>query len=192
MDFGRIAVGDTVHAAIDVMRRERIRRNHTATHLLHWALQKVLGEGVRQAGSLVAPDRLRFDFSHGKAVTHEQLEQVERLVNERVAMDQPVTTRLLPIDQARALPGVKAFFGEKYEDIVRVVEIGDEAGGAFSREFCGGTHLDRTGQIGQFKIAAEESVAKGVRRIIAATGAAARSEERRVGKECRSRWSPYH
>ena len=165
---GRIELGQPAKLLVHP-RRMDIRRNHTATHLLHWALRQTLGEHVQQAGSLVAHDRLRFDFHHPKAISAADLARIERIVNDRVMADEPVSTEVLPIDAARKLPDVRAFFGEKYEDVVRVVQIG-EPDSAFSREFCGGTHLDRTGQIGLFKIVAEESVAKGVRRIVAVTG----------------------
>ncbi|MDD4892357.1 MAG: alanine--tRNA ligase, partial [Phycisphaerae bacterium] len=168
---GRIEIGQQAKLLVHP-RRMDIRRNHTATHLLHWALHKVLGDHVQQAGSLVAHDRLRFDFNHNKAIAADQIAEIERLVNERVMANERVATQVMPIEQARQLPGVKAFFGEKYEDEVRVVEVGDE-GHPFSREFCGGTHLDATGQIGLFKVVGEESVAKGVRRISAVTGSAA-------------------
>jgi len=149
-------------------------RNHTATHLLNWALREVLGDQVNQAGSVVGPDRLRFDFTHSQATTSEQLEQVERLVNRRIQADQQVTVKLMPLAETRKIPGVRAVFGERYPDPVRVVCIGgqeqaDAGERGCSVEFCGGTHLDRTGRIGFFKIVGEESVAKGVRRITALT-----------------------
>lgn len=147
-----------------------IRRNHTATHLMNWALREVLGEHVDQAGSVVAPDRLRFDFNHNQAVTPEQLAEAERLVNERVLADEAVAEETLPEAEAKKIPGVRAV-GEQYPEKVRVVSIG--SGGACAAEFCGGTHLRRTGRIGLFKIISEESVAKGVRRITAVTGRAA-------------------
>jgi len=145
--------------------REYTRKNHTATHLAHWALQRVLGPYVEQRGSKVKPDEFTFDFSHNAALTPVQRREVERLVNEMVYLDLPVRWEELPIDQARHLPGVKAFFGDKYGDTVRVVRVGD----GFSTEFCGGTHLDRTGSIGYFKIVGEEAVGKGIRRITAVT-----------------------
>jgi alanyl-tRNA synthetase len=153
-------------------------RNHTGTHVLNWALREVLGDHVSQAGSVVGPDRLRFDFSHNQAVSAEQLERVERMVNERILADEPIGERLLPLAEARKIPGVRAVFGEKYPDPVRVISIG--AADPLGRpapdqavEFCGGTHLSRTGQAGLLKIISEESVAKGVRRITALTGRAA-------------------
>ncbi len=161
---GHIEVG--LQARLEVSSiREFTRKNHTATHLLHWALQKVLGEHVEQRGSKVAPDEFTFDFAHTGPVTPAEIAEVERLVNERVAQDLPVQWRELPTAEAKKLPGVRAFFGDKYGDVVRVVEIGD----GFSREFCGGTHLDHTGQAGFFKITAEEGVGKGVRRLTAVT-----------------------
>ncbi|HPD29626.1 MAG TPA: alanine--tRNA ligase [Phycisphaerae bacterium] len=162
---GRIEAGQSARLEVDAA-RDLTRKNHTATHLLHWALCRVLGDHVKQHGSVVDPDRLRFDFDHGSQIAHEDLQEVERLVNEKVCADLPVTTRVLPIDEARKLPGVRAFFGDKYGDTVRVIIIGD----GFSTEFCGGTHLSRTGEIGFFKILGEEGIAKGVRRITAATG----------------------
>jgi len=131
----------------------------------------VLGEHVNQAGSVVGPERLRFDFSHNQAVSAEQLAQVERMVNERIVADEPVTHRVMPLAEAKKVPGVRAVFGEKYPDPVRVITIGRQP--ACSAEFCGGTHLARTGQIVALKIVSEESVAKGVRRITALTGLAA-------------------
>jgi alanyl-tRNA synthetase len=145
--------------------REFTRKNHTATHLLHWALRRVLGSHVEQRGSKVKPDEFTFDFSHPTPMTEQEKDQVERLVNEKIYDDLPVHARELPIAEARKLPGVRAFFGDKYGDIVRVIEIGD----GFSREFCGGTHLSHTGQAGFFKIVAEEGVAKGVRRLTCVT-----------------------
>jgi len=162
---GYLEVGQEVQLSVDP-RRDDTRRNHTATHLVHWALREVLGEHVTQRGSLVDPLRLRFDFDHPKPLTAEEIELLERKVNERIYADLPVRTQVLDTAEARKLPGVRAFFGEKYGERVRVVEIGD----GFSREFCGGTHLARTGQAGFFKIVSEESVAKGVRRITAVTG----------------------
>ena len=175
-----LRVGMDVSARVDASRRDTMR-NHTATHLLNWALRKVLGDHVDQAGSVVAPDRLRFDFTHNQAVTPEQLAQAERLVNERVLEDVSVTAGTMPLSQAKGIPGVRAVFGEKYPDPVRVIVIGGagrETGAngrrpELSTEFCGGTHLERTGHVGFFKIVSEESVAKGVRRITAVTGRAA-------------------
>jgi len=149
--------------------RDFTRKNHTATHLLHWALHKVLGEHVEQRGSKVKPDEFTFDFSHTGPLTEPQKAEAERLVNEKVYQDLPVVWRELPAAEAKKLPGVKAFFGDKYGDVVRVVEVGD----GFSREFCGGTHLEHTGQIGFFKIASEEAVGKGVRRLTCVTARAA-------------------
>jgi len=155
-------------AIVDTERRADTMRNHTATHLLNWALRRVLGEGVDQAGSVVEPSRLRFDFTHGAAVGDEQLAEAERLVNERVLADEPVSAKSMPLAEAREVPGVRAVFGEKYPDPVRVVRTGRGKGA--SAEFCGGTHVKRTSRIGLFKIVSEESVAKGVRRIVAVTG----------------------
>jgi alanyl-tRNA synthetase len=169
---GSFAVGEKVKAVVD-KNRHSSKKNHTATHLLQWALQEVLGKSVRQQGSLVAPDYLRFDFTYPKALTAEQIAKVEELVRQKIAADLPVTCPVMPIDEANKL-GAMALFGEKYGDMVRVVAIGargeQELHEAFSREFCGGTHVDWTGQIGGFKIIWQESVSAGVRRITALTG----------------------
>lgn len=161
---GSLKVGDTVTAAIDVELRERIRRNHSATHLLQAALQQILGKHVHQKGSLVNDSYLRFDFSHNQAITSEQLIEIENLVNQQIRRNLPVEIELMPIDQAKS-KGAMALFGEKYEEIVRVLTMGD-----FSIELCGGTHVSRTGDIGLFKITSESSIASGVRRIEATSG----------------------
>ncbi|MBN1343176.1 MAG: alanine--tRNA ligase [Phycisphaerae bacterium] len=172
---GSIEAGQEVELTVDPA-RDNTRRHHTATHLLHWALREVLGDHVFQRGSLVAPDRLRFDFDHNKACTHEELAEIERLVNEHVYADHVVAAREMPIDEGKKL-GAMALFGEKYGDVVRVVSINppgeDKLVGALSNEFCGGTHLERTGQIGPFKITGEEAAEKGVRRVYAVAGSAA-------------------
>ena len=162
-----LKTGDLIDAAVDVERRDATRRNHTATHLLHAALRQVLGSHVKQAGSVVEPGRLRFDFTHYAPVTAEQMEEIERLVNIEILRNQPVSTDILPLEQALET-GAMALFGEKYQDKVRVVSIPN-----FSKELCGGTHCWRTGDIGLFKIAYETSVASGVRRIEALTGSGA-------------------
>ncbi|MBR4544987.1 MAG: alanine--tRNA ligase [Oscillibacter sp.] len=167
LEHGMLKVGDTVTASIDPVRRAAIRRAHSATHLLDAALRKVLGEHVHQAGSLVEPDKLRFDFTHFEAVTPEQLHEIGRLVNEEILKGVPVVTEVLPIDEARK-KGAVAMFGEKYGETVRVVEMED-----FSMEFCGGTHVDNTAKIGTFWLLSESSIASGVRRIEAVTGRAA-------------------
>ncbi len=154
-------------AAVDAARRQAIRRAHSATHLLHHALHRHLGKHAQQAGSKVEPDRLRFDFANPEAVGKERLDQIEKTVNALVMTGDPVTWTHMPIAEAKSL-GAMALFGEKYPDIVRVVRMGD-----FSKELCGGTHLDNVGQVGLFKIIGEESVASGTRRITALTGQAA-------------------
>ena len=161
---GVLKVGDTVTASIDTERRKAIRRAHSATHLLDAALKKVLGDHVHQAGSLVEPDRLRFDFTHFEAITPEQLTEIDRMVNDAILEGYPVVTEILPIDEAKK-KGAVAVFGEKYGDTVRVVEMGD-----FSMELCGGTHLDNTAKAGTFRIKSEGSIASGVRRIEATVG----------------------
>jgi alanyl-tRNA synthetase len=164
---GELAEGDSVTATIDAERRDRIRRNHTATHVLHWALREVLGPHVKQAGSLVAPDRLRFDFSHFQAVTPDELDRVEALANREIITDAPVRHYETTREHAEAI-GAIAFFGEKYGDLVRVLEAGNH-----SVELCGGTHVHALGFIGPIKIVGEQSIGANLRRIEAVTGDAA-------------------
>ena len=173
VEAGSIKVGDTVHMIVDVDRRDRIRANHSATHLLHAALRKELGAHVTQKGSLVAPDRLRFDFSHPEALTHAQLAAIEADVNAQVRHNEEVTTRLMTPDDAVAA-GAMALFGEKYGDEVRVLSMGKGDDAHYSVELCGGTHVRATGDIALFKIVSESAVSSGVRRIEALTGEAAR------------------
>src|SRR5262249_43873386 len=161
---GPIDAGAGVIAKVDAARRDRTRKNHTATHLLHQALKEVLGAHVAQQGSYVGPDRLRFDFSHSKAVTPEELERIETIVNERVFANAPVKTTVEDLDAAKAR-GVVAMFGEKYEQKVRVLDVG-----GWSLELCGGTHVGAAGDIGPFVIVSERAIAAGVRRIEALTG----------------------
>ena len=165
MVAGNLAKGDTVNACVDIGRRRAIMRAHSATHLLHKALRTVLGDHVHQAGSLVEPDRLRFDFTHFSAMKPEEIASVERMVNEAVLEGYAVNVKEMPIAEARSL-GAMALFGEKYGEIVRVVDMGE----GYSVEFCGGTHLDNTAKVGAFRILSEFSVASGVRRIEAVTG----------------------
>jgi alanyl-tRNA synthetase len=164
VEQGELRVGDKIEAIVDADRRQAIRLNHSATHLMHAALRQVLGDHVSQKGSLVAPDKLRFDFSHYEGVTAEQLQEIEDLVNAEIRKNVAADTDLMTYDDAIE-SGAMALFGEKYGDKVRVLKFGD-----FSVELCGGTHVDRTGDIGAFKIVSEGGVAAGVRRIEALTG----------------------
>jgi alanyl-tRNA synthetase len=174
--FDALRMGDLVTAKVDAERRDAIRRNHTATHLLHAALRKTLGTQVKQAGSLVAPDRLRFDFTHYAGLDQQDLLDIEDLVNEHILRNEEVTTTVMDLDTA-VNAGAMALFGEKYADQVRVLTIDD-----FSRELCGGTHVRRTGDIGLFKIISEGSVAAGTRRIEAVTGTGALGEMRKASE----------
>jgi alanyl-tRNA synthetase len=167
VESGTLRVGDELQARVDGERRAAIALNHSATHLLHAALRAVLGKHVQQKGSLVAPDRLRFDFSHTQAVAADDLRKIEEMVNRAIRRNDPAQTRVMALDDAVAA-GAMSLFGEKYESDVRVLSFGD-----FSMELCGGTHVERTGDIGLFKIIGETGVAAGVRRIEAVTGQAA-------------------
>ena len=164
MERGSLRLGDDVTACVDAERRRAIMRAHSATHLLHAALRKVLGDHVHQAGCLVEPDRLRFDFTHFSAMTGEELLEVARLVNHEILAGDGISTEEMSLDEARA-QGAQALFGEKYGESVRVVTMG-----GFSSELCGGTHMDNTAKVGPFRIESEFSVASGVRRIEAVTG----------------------
>jgi alanyl-tRNA synthetase len=183
VEKGTLKVGAALTLEVDHSRRSDIRRNHSATHLLHEALRQVLGDHVAQKGSLVAPDRLRFDFSHPKPMTAEEIERVEDLANDFVLQNSPVTTRLMAVDEAIA-SGARALFGEKYGDEVRVVAMGEGGGNTmgWSVELCGGTHVKRTGDIGVIAALGDSAVAAGVRRIEALTGTAARKHARHLGE----------
>lgn len=187
---GHIEAGQRGEVQVD-LRRSDTMRNHTATHLLNWALKQVLGGNIEQKGSLVDSDKLRFDFSHPQALSLEETIKVERMVNEKIYSDLPVSATTMPLAEAKTLPGVRAVFGEKYPDPVRVIAVGTEdprknASAEHSIEFCGGTHLSSTGQAGFFKIVAEEAVSKGVRRITAVTGRAAVEYVQKVETDVRS------
>ena len=167
LEKGAIDVGDSVELEVDHERRAATRRNHSATHLLHFALRHVLGEHVQQKGSLVGPDRLRFDYAHGKAVSPEEITKIEDVVNEMALANAEVKTEVMPIDEAKKA-GAMAIFGDKYGDVVRVLTM--DAGRYKSVELCGGTHAGRTGDVGMFRIVADKAIAAGVRRIEATTG----------------------
>ncbi|HMF24422.1 MAG TPA: alanine--tRNA ligase [Pseudolabrys sp.] len=175
VEQGAVKVGDPLLLEVDHLRRSAVRQNHSATHLLHEALRQVLGDHVAQKGSLVAPERLRFDFSHPKPMSAEEIERVEDIANDLVLQNSPVTTRLMAVDDAIA-SGARALFGEKYGDEVRVVSMGRGSGNTlgWSVELCGGTHVRRTGDIGLISVMGESGVAAGVRRIEALTGKTAR------------------
>ncbi len=186
VERGELRVGDAVEADIDHARRGSIRANHTMTHVMNFALREVLGEGVDQKGSLVAPDRLRFDFSHGRPLDAKEVGRIEEICRETIERDLEVYAQAAPLAQARTISGLRAVFGEVYPDPVRVVSIGvpvqdllDDPGNerwrAYSVEFCGGTHLARTGQAGEFVIVSETGIAKGIRRVEALTGVPART-----------------
>ncbi|HEY7385090.1 MAG TPA: alanine--tRNA ligase [Beijerinckiaceae bacterium] len=186
VEAGSLEVGQSVELAVDHQRRGAIRANHSATHLLHEALRQVLGDHVAQKGSLVAPDRLRFDFSHPKPINDDELEAVEDLANRVLLQNEPVVTKLMAVDDAIE-SGARALFGEKYGDEVRVVSMGHpndgaQANKAFSVELCGGTHVQRTGDIGLITVVSEGAVAAGVRRLEAMTGEAARRHLRQESR----------
>jgi alanyl-tRNA synthetase len=166
VDRGSVKVGDEVTATVDSQKRDATRRNHTGTHLLHAALREVLGTHVKQAGSVVAPNYLRFDFTHYQPLSDAEITEIEDLVNRYILENHPVTTNVMAIEEAMR-GGAMALFGEKYGADVRVLSVGD---GVFSKELCGGTHVKATGDIGSFKITADEAIASGVRRIRAITG----------------------
>ncbi|MGH9435721.1 MAG: DHHA1 domain-containing protein, partial [Terriglobia bacterium] len=170
--------GDFVIAIVDAQRRDAIRRNHTATHLLHAALRATLGTHVKQAGSLVAPDRLRFDFTHYAPLEEQDRLDIEDLVNRHILSNEEMHTDVMDIDSA-INSGAMALFGEKYGDKVRVVSVAD---GSFSKELCGGTHVRRTGDIGLFKLVSESSVSAGTRRIEAVTGTAVIDDLRKASE----------
>ena len=180
VEQGRFSVGQTISLTVDQARRTGLRQHHSATHLLHAALRQALGAHVAQRGSLVAPDRLRFDFAHACALDKAELRRVEDAVNAQIQTNRPVTTRLMAPEDAKA-EGAMALFGEKYGEEVRVVTMGtrDEDGKAYSIELCGGTHVSQTGEIGQLVLLGEEGLSAGVRRITALTGQAALAQGRR-------------
>ncbi len=182
MRQGRLEVGDRILCSLDRERRRATARNHSATHLLHHALRRVLGQHATQSGSAVSAEKLRFDFSNPTELSPDELREVEDIVNERILADEPIVSTRMGLSEAREI-GATALFGEKYGDIVRVVSIGD-----FSRELCGGTHCERTGEIGLLRILSEASVAGGVRRIEALTGLAVlerlRDREELVRRVC--------
>jgi alanyl-tRNA synthetase len=184
VEKGTLKVGDVVTAEVDVEKRDATRRNHTATHLMHAALREVLGTHVKQAGSVVAPNYLRFDFSHYQPLTASEIEEIERLVNYHILRNEPVQTDEMAVEEAMR-SGAMALFGEKYGEKVRVLSI-KGAEGIFSKELCGGTHVRATGDIGVFKITSDESIASGVRRIRAVTGVDAyerfREDEQIIGQ----------
>src|SRR5665213_1478757 len=187
VEEGAVKVSDPLLLDVDHARRADIRRNHSATHLLHEALRQVLGDHVAQKGSMVAPDRLRFDFSHPKPITPAELERVEDIANDIVLQNAPVTTRLMALDDARA-SGARALFGEKYGDEVRVVAMDEGSGNTlgWSVELCGGTHVERTGDIGIISVVGDSGVAAGVRRIEALTGNGARHELNKFKSDLRA------
>ena len=166
------AIGQSVRAVVDAVRRANIQRHHTVTHIFHWALHEVVSREARQRGSLVAAERLRFDFNHPERLTEQQLADIERLVNERIRENAPVSWREVPYADVRGNPAVMQFFGDKYGEVVRVVQIGGQAGqlDGYSMELCGGTHTRATGEIGLFKITREAAVAAGIRRLEAVVG----------------------
>ena len=164
VESGKVNIEEPVDAIVDKERRENIKRNHSATHLLHRALKDVLGEHVNQAGSIVLPDRLRFDFTHYEAVREEQLKEIERIVNKKILESLEVRTINTTLKESQKM-GAVGLFEDKYEDEVRIVQMGD-----YSKELCGGTHVENTSNIGLFKIISESSIAAGVRRIEAITG----------------------
>lgn len=167
VETGELKVGQSVDTHVDSLRRQRIANNHTATHLLHWALFQVIGEHVRQAGSVVDPDRLRFDFSHHKALSLQEIRKIEDLVNEKIRENRSVEAYEIPYEEAQTRQDIKQFFGDKYDSVVRVVDVD------YSKELCGGVHTSQVGNIGLFRIVKESSIAAGVRRIEAVTGAEA-------------------
>jgi alanyl-tRNA synthetase len=190
VDNGLIRLGDDVVASVDEIRRQKIANNHTATHLLHWALHKILGEHIKQAGSVVDPERLRFDFSHHKALTQNEIRSIEDLVNEKIRSNQPVHSYETSFEEVQKKQEIKQFFGEKYGSKVRVIDID------YSKELCGGTHTSAVGNIGYFRIVKESSIAAGIRRIEAVTGLEAelfaRSYEDALAEAAQTLKSPIH
>jgi alanyl-tRNA synthetase len=175
VESGSVSVGEAAELAVDTPRRERIRRNHSSTHLLHWALRQVLGAHAQQKGSVVGPDRFRFDFTHNKPLSADEIAKIEELVNARTLQNHPVRTEVLTIEEAKKR-GAVMIFEEKYGDVVRLLSMAE------SLELCGGTHARATGDIGLFKILGEQGIAAGVRRITAVTGEGALAYVRELEK----------
>jgi alanyl-tRNA synthetase len=167
-----LELGQRVKAAVDIPRRSNIQRHHTVTHIFHWALHEVVNKDARQKGSLVAPDRFRFDFNQPEKLSDQQIADIEKLVNERIQENAPIYWFEMPFAEVRGKPNIMQFFGDKYGDVVRIVQIGghDKALDGFSMELCGGTHTKTTGEIGLFKIMRESAVAAGIRRVEAVCG----------------------
>lgn len=177
LETGALKIGMPILAEINQNRRKKIANNHSATHLMHWALHEVLGEHIKQAGSVVDEHRLRFDFNHHKALTQQEMEKIEDHVNDKIRDNQPIRSYEIPYDEAQKKSEIKQFFGEKYNSLVRVIDID------YSQELCGGTHTKATGDIGFFRIIRESSIAAGIRRIEAVTGVEAEALSRESDRQ---------